>query len=93
MALTAVPMMGSANVPQDGLAFTVHKVSDFCYPFLVYKSMTEFSDRIFTLHSLISSHAAEPFLIQKMQYITSMAAGRPLYKQWQSAGHYIQASL
>lgn len=25
MALTAVPMMGSANVPQDGLAFTVHK--------------------------------------------------------------------
>lgn len=71
-----MPMMGSANVPQDGLAFTVHKVSDFCYPFLVYKSVTEFSFSILILYSLISSHAAEHFLIQKMQHITSMVAGQ-----------------
>lgn len=61
MELTVVPTMGSANVPQDGLAFTAHKVSEFCYLFLIYKSVTQFSFSIFTLYSLISSHAANCF--------------------------------
>lgn len=54
MELTAVPMMGSANVPQDGLAFTVHKVSDFCYPSLVYSHWQNFS--------LVFSHFNHRFL-------------------------------
>lgn len=80
MELTAVPTMESANAPQDGLAFTVHSVSDFCYPFSVYKSVIEFPFSTVTLYSLISSCAPEPFLIQKVQHITSMVAEESLCK-------------
>lgn len=62
-----MPTMGSANVPQDGLAFTVRKVSDFCYLVLVYESVTELSFGVFTLYSLIPSHTAEHLLIRKTQ--------------------------
>lgn len=30
MELSAVPMMGSASAPRAGLAFTAHRVSEFC---------------------------------------------------------------
>lgn len=63
MELTAVPTMASANVPQDGLAFTVHSVSDCYCPFIVLTCL-QISDKIFLqyFHTLlISSSAAKPF--------------------------------
>lgn len=64
MELTAVPTMESANVPQDGLAFTVRNVSDPNCLFTVlqvYKSVAEFYFSAFTLYSSVYPPAAEPF--------------------------------
>lgn len=62
MELTAVPTMESANVPQDGLAFTVHNVSILSVHSLIgLKISGRISFSTFTLYSSVYAPAAEPF--------------------------------